>query len=50
MATFELIIKGGDLVRPNVTTVDRVDIGIAEGRVAALETDLLALAGRESPT
>jgi len=40
MATFDLIIKGGEIVRPNVTAVDRVDIGIADGKVAALETDL----------
>lgn len=40
MATYDLIIKGSGVVRPNLTTVDRLDIGIADGKVASVESDL----------
>jgi allantoinase len=36
MATFDLIISGGDVVRPNVHTVDRLDVGIKDGKVTAV--------------
>ncbi len=40
MATYDVIIKDGDVVRPNLTTIDRLDIGITEGKVTVLERDL----------
>jgi allantoinase len=40
MATYDLIIKGGNVVRPNIATVDQLDIGIKDGRVAVVERTL----------
>ena len=33
---FDLIIKNVRLVRPNQTTIDSCDIGVKEGRFAAI--------------
>ncbi|GMQ85842.1 MAG: allantoinase AllB [Acidimicrobiia bacterium] len=40
MATYDLIIKGSNVVRPNFTTNERLDIGITDGKIAAIATDL----------
>jgi allantoinase len=54
MATHDLIIRGARVVRPDVDRVDELDIGISDGRIAALEprldpsqaTEVLDAAGR----
>ena len=40
MATYDLIIRGARVVRPDVDRVDDLDIGVSDGRVTALEAGL----------
>src|ERR1700752_1789961 len=37
---FDLVIKNARVVRPNVTSVDRLDIGIKDGKIARLAPDM----------
>lgn len=42
MPNFDLLIKGAKVARPNQSSVKRLDIGIADGRISALEDSLEA--------
>ena len=41
MSAYELVIKGGDVVIPYVG-VQRADIGVKEGKIAAIEAEISA--------
>jgi len=40
VAVYDLLIKGGDIARPNRPGVERLDIAITDGKVAALDADI----------
>ena len=39
---FDLVVKNARVVRPNKTSLDRLDIGIKDGKIALLAPDLEA--------
>jgi len=45
--TYDLIIRGATVVRPDVDTTEQLDIGIANGRITALEPRLDASEAKE---
>ena len=47
MARFDTVVTGGDLVIPHVGTV-RADLGIRDGRIAAIEDELPASDGEQA--
>src|ERR1700745_3857996 len=44
---FDLVIKNARVVRPNQTAVDRLDIAVKDGAIAALAPDIAPEQGRE---
>jgi len=44
---FDLVIKNARVVRPNATSVDRLDIAVTDGRIARLAPDIAAEQARE---
>src|SRR5258708_10325734 len=45
--SFDLVIKNARVVRPNKTSVDCLDIAIADGRIARLAPDIQAALAKE---
>lgn len=45
--TYDLIIRGAQVVRPDVERVDETDIGVRDGRVVALESGLDVASAKE---
>ena len=44
---FDLVIKNARVVRPNMTSVDRLDIAVKDGKIARLAPDIAAEHARE---
>src|SRR5262245_66696930 len=44
---FDLVIKNARVVRPNTTSVDRLDIAVKDGKIARLAPDIAAEQARE---